>query len=96
MIEIHQSRRRFRPNVGVATPVMGFLIGIKAFAAAVIGGIGNIPGALVGGIAVGMIETLGAGYIASQWSDGLVFIVLILVLMFRPYGLLGARLPQRA
>lgn len=82
--------------VGVATPVMGFLIGIKAFAAAVIGGIGNIPGALVGGIAVGMIETLGAGYIASQWSDGLVFVVLILVLMFRPYGLLGARLPQRA
>lgn len=82
--------------VGVATPTMGFLIGIKAFAAAVIGGIGNIPGALLGGIVVGMIETLGAGYISSQWSDGLVFVALIVVLMFRPYGLLGAKLPQRA
>ena len=82
--------------IGVATPTMGFLIGIKGFAAAVIGGIGNVPGALVGGITVGMIETLGAGYIASNWSDGLVFIMLIVVLMFRPYGLLGARLHERA
>lgn len=82
--------------IGVATPTMGFLIGIKAFAAAVIGGIGNIPGALVGGIAVGIIEVFGAGYIASAWSDGIVFVALIAVLMFRPYGLLGTKLPQRA
>jgi branched-chain amino acid transport system permease protein len=81
---------------GVASPTMGFLVGIKAFTAAVIGGIGNIPGALVGGVVVGLLETFGAGYIASAWSDVFVFIVLIAVLMFRPYGLLGAKLPQRA
>jgi branched-chain amino acid transport system permease protein len=82
--------------VGVASPTMGFIVGIKAFTAAVIGGIGNIPGALVGGLVVGMLETFGAGYIASAWSDAFVFVMLILVLMFRPYGLLGAKLPQRA
>jgi len=82
--------------VGVATPVMGFLVGIKAFAAAVIGGIGNFPGALVGGLVVGLIETFAAGYISSAWSDAIVFAVLILVLMFRPRGLLGTQLPNRA
>jgi branched-chain amino acid transport system permease protein len=82
--------------VGVASPTMGFIVGIKAFAAAVIGGIGNIPGALAGGLIVGLLETFGAGYIASAWSDAFVFVALILVLMFRPYGLLGARLPQSA
>ena len=82
--------------VGLATPTMGFLVGIKAFTAAVIGGIGNLPGALVGGIAVGLIETFGAGYISSAWSDAIVFAVLIIVLMVRPNGLLGAKLPQRA
>ncbi len=81
--------------LGVATPVMGFLIGLKAFAAAVIGGIGNIPGALIGGIAIGLIETFGAGYISSAYSDAFVFIVLILVLMFRPHGILGVQLPER-
>jgi len=82
--------------VGIATPVMGFLIGIEAFAAAVIGGIGNIPGALVGGLAIGLIQAFGAGYVSSAWSDGIVFAVLIIVLVIRPHGFLGARLPQRA
>lgn len=82
--------------VGVATPTMGFLIGIKAFAAAVIGGIGNIPGALVGGIVVGLVQTLADGYIASAWADAIVFGVLILVLVIRPHGLLGVRVPERA
>jgi len=82
--------------VGVVTPTMGFLVGIKAFAAAVIGGIGNIPGALLGGLVVGLIEALGAGYVSSAWSDAIVFGVLILMLMARPYGILGASLPERA
>jgi branched-chain amino acid transport system permease protein len=82
--------------VGVATPTMGFLISVKAFAAAVIGGIGNIPGALLGGIVVGLVETLGAGYISSAWSDAIVFAALIGVLVVRPHGLLGVRVPERA
>jgi len=82
--------------VGVVSPSMGFLVGIKAFAAAIIAGVGNIPGALVGGLIVGLTETLGAGYISSAWSDALVFAMLILVLIFRPHGVLGVRLPQRA
>lgn len=82
--------------VGVATPTMGFLISVKAFAAAVIGGIGNIPGALVGGLVVGLVETLGAGYVSSAWGDAIVFAVLIGVLVIRPHGLLGVRVPDRA
>lgn len=82
--------------VGVVYPSMGFLIGIKAFAAAVIAGIGNVPGALVGGLIVGLTETFAAGYISAAWSDSIVFLILIVVLMFRPNGLLGARSPHRA
>jgi branched-chain amino acid transport system permease protein len=81
--------------VGVATPTMGFLISVKAFAAAVIGGIGNIPGALLGGIVIGLVETLGAGYVSSAWSDAIVFGMLIGVLVVRPHGLLGVRVPER-
>jgi branched-chain amino acid transport system permease protein len=99
----------------------GFLPGIKAFAAAVLGGIGNIPGAMLGGILLGLIEALGAGYIGdfsdlcrwgiplqacergghfillgSNYQDVFAFIVLILVLVFRPQGLLGERVGDRA
>lgn len=77
--------------IGVATPVMGFLIGLKAFAAAVIGGIGNIPGSLVGGFAIGIIEAMGAGYISSAWGDALVFGALVLVLLIKPEGLFSRR-----
>ncbi len=76
--------------VGVATPTMGFLIGVKAFAAAVIGGIGSIPGAMVGALSVGVVESLGAGYISSAWGDAIVFAALILVLVVRPSGFFGA------
>lgn len=81
--------------VGVATPTMGFLPGIKAFAAAVIGGIGNITGALLGALFVGLVETLGAGYISSGWADALVFGSLIIMLIFRPQGLLGTPVREK-
>jgi branched-chain amino acid transport system permease protein len=89
---------------GVAHFYMGFLPGLKAFTAAVLGGIGNIPGAMVGGILLGLIEALGAGYIGqltggilgSHYQDVFAFIVLCLVLIVRPSGLLGERIADRA
>mgnify|MGYP006202812161 CR=1 FL=1 len=102
----------------------GFLPGIKAFSAAVLGGIGNIPGAMLGGVLLGLVEALGAGYIGditdmctwpfvapligacegggyfilfgSNYQDVFAFVVLILVLVFRPQGLLGERVGDRA
>lgn len=73
----------------------GFLLGIKAFTAAVLGGIGNLRGALVGGFSLGLFEMYGASLFGSQWRDVVAFSVLILVLMFRPTGILGESL-QRA
>jgi branched-chain amino acid transport system permease protein len=91
-------------NYDQAHSHMGFLIGLKAFTAAVLGGIGNLGGAVVGGILLGIIESLGAGYIGdltggflgSHYQDIFAFAVLILVLVFRPSGLLGERLAERA
>ena len=71
------------------TPTLGSMPGIKAFTAAVFGGIGSIPGALLGGILLGMIEILGKAYISTELGDALVFAVLIIVLLFKPAGLLG-------
>jgi branched-chain amino acid transport system permease protein len=68
---------------------IGFIPGIKAFTAAVLGGIGNIRGALVGGLTLGIIENVGSGCLGSQWKDVITFVVLVLVLMVRPTGLLG-------
>jgi len=68
---------------------IGFLIGLKGFTAAVIGGIGSIPGALAGGLVLGFAESYTQGYISTRWSDLLVFVILILFLLFRPQGLLG-------
>lgn len=70
---------------------MGFTYGIKAFTAAVLGGIGNIPGAMLGGFMLGILESLGAAYISSAYKDVFAFIILILVLIFKPTGLLGER-----
>jgi branched-chain amino acid transport system permease protein len=107
---------------GVAQYTMGSVLGLKAFAAAVLGGIGNIPGAMVGGLVLGVVEALGAGYIGdltdlcryglgpaascadgghfvlfgSNYQDVFAFVVLILVLVFRPSGLLGERVGDRA
>ncbi|HDH7819267.1 TPA: branched-chain amino acid ABC transporter permease [Raoultella planticola] len=91
-------------NYGSAGFSMGFLPGIKAFTAAVLGGIGNIRGAMVGGLLLGLIESLGAGYLGdlthgvfgSNYQDIFAFMVLILVLVFRPAGLLGERVAHRA
>ena len=109
---------------GVAQYTMGSILGLKAFSAAVLGGIGNIPGAMLGGVLLGIVEALGAGYIGdftnlcayetlagriddcqgggnfvlfgSNYQDVFAFIVLILVLVFRPSGLLGERVGERA
>ncbi len=89
---------------GLAHYYMGFMLGLKAFSAAVLGGIGNIAGAMLGGLLLGIIEALGAGYIGdftggflgSHYQDVFAFFVLILVLVFRPSGLLGERVASRA
>jgi branched-chain amino acid transport system permease protein len=88
----------------VAHFYMGFMPGLKAFTAAVLGGIGNIPGAMLGGLLLGLIEALGAGYIGqltggvlgSHYQDVFAFIVLCAVLILRPSGLLGERVADRA
>jgi len=74
---------------------MGFLAGLKGFTAAVVGGIGSIPGAMLGGLLVGLVEAFAQGYLGGQWSDVTVFAILIGVLLVRPTGLLGARAIQK-
>ena len=75
---------------------MGYLLGIKAFTAAVIGGIGNIRGAMVGGLLLGVLESLAGGFISTQFQDTFVFLTLIIVLLVRPQGLFGQPLTDRA
>ncbi|MGB7159915.1 MAG: branched-chain amino acid ABC transporter permease [Tepidisphaeraceae bacterium] len=72
-------------------PLMGVVFGLKAFVAAVLGGIGSIPGALVGGLLIGMTETLVKAYFSSAWADAVAFVILILILLLRPTGLFGRR-----
>jgi branched-chain amino acid transport system permease protein len=91
-------------NYNIAHFTMGFIPGLKAFTAAVLGGIGNIQGAVLGGLLLGIIESLGSGYIGdltggffgSHYQDVFAFIVLILVLVFRPQGIMGERVADRA
>lgn len=73
----------------------GFAAGLKAFTAAVLGGIGNLAGAMLGGFLIGLIESLTTQFISDQWSNVVVFSVLVLVLIFRPSGLLGESLPNK-
>lgn len=94
----------FSSNYGIAHYAMGFMPGLKAFTAAVLGGIGNLGGAMVGGIVLGLVESIGAGYIEdisfgflnSSYQDIFAFIILGVVLIFRPTGLLGERVADRA
>jgi branched-chain amino acid transport system permease protein len=74
-------------------PLMGIMPGLKAFVAAVLGGIGNIPGAILGGVIMGIAETITVGYLSSTYRDAITFVILVAVLLFRPTGLLGT--PQR-
>ncbi len=74
---------------------MGWGYGMKAFTAAILGGIGNIPGAMAGGLLLGVIEALGAAYVSSGWKDAIAFFVLILILIVRPTGLLGERVAEK-
>ena len=77
------------------TPYTGAMPGIKAFVAAVFGGIGSIPGAFIGGLILGIIEIFGRAYITSQLADALVFAVLIIVLLVKPTGLLGKKIQEK-
>ncbi len=74
---------------------LGFESGLIAFTAAVFGGIGNVPGAALGGLIIGLVQAFSNAYVASQWSDVIIFAILILVLVFRPTGLLGMRVPEK-
>ena len=74
---------------------MGFLLGLRAFTAAVLGGIGNIPGAMAGGLLIGLLESYCAGYLSGRWQDVFVFGVLITVLIVKPTGLFGERVAER-
>jgi branched-chain amino acid transport system permease protein len=74
---------------------MGFQNGLYAFTAAVLGGIGNIPGAVLGGLLIGVVGELGKAYVGAKWSEALIFGILIIVLIFRPNGLLGARTREK-
>ena len=74
---------------------LGWSFGLKAFIAAILGGIGNIPGAMLGGMFLGLVETLASGYISPQWKDVIAYVILILILIFRPTGILGERVAEK-
>jgi branched-chain amino acid transport system permease protein len=76
--------------------IIGYTAGLRAFTAAVLGGIGNIPGAMVGGLLIGLIETLGGQAIAARWTDVIIFSILVLVLVFAPTGLFGRATPTKS
>jgi branched-chain amino acid transport system permease protein len=75
--------------------IMGWNYGLKAFTATILGGIGNIPGAMIGGLILGILEMLGSTYISTAYKDVFVFLVLILVLIFRPTGILGEKVAEK-
>jgi branched-chain amino acid transport system permease protein len=74
----------------------GLMLGLKGFCAGVIGGFGNVTGAIVGGFVLGLLETLGAGLISSSYKDAIAFLTLLLILRFKPTGILGAKAILRA
>ncbi len=80
---------------GLVNYSIGYSAGIKAFTAAVLGGIGSIPGAMLGGIVLGLVESFGASYISSEYKDAYAFVVLIIILLVKPEGLLGRRSEEK-
>jgi len=79
-------------RIGITRYDAGFLLGVKAFTAAVLGGIGNLRGALVGGFVLGLAENYGSAIVGTQWKDVVAFLLLVVILLFRPTGLLGESL----
>ena len=75
---------------------VGYSAGLRAFTAAVLGGIGNVPGAMLGGVLIGLIETVSGQVISVRWTDVVIFSILVLVLVFRPAGLLGRVAPNKS
>jgi branched-chain amino acid transport system permease protein len=75
---------------------MGSTIALKAFAATIIGGFGDVAGAIIGGLALGVIETFGAAYVSVPYKDGFAFLVLVAFLIFRPQGIFGERVAEKA
>ena len=82
-------------KVQSVSPTVGSMPGIRAFTAAVFGGIGSIPGAMLGGMLLGLIETLTGAFISTQFSDAIVFLILIIVLLVKPAGLLGKQVQEK-
>jgi branched-chain amino acid transport system permease protein len=76
--------------------IIGYTAGLRAFTAAVLGGIGNLPGAVLGGLLIGLIESLGGQYLQVRWTDVIIFSILVMVLVFRPTGLLGRAAPTKS
>jgi branched-chain amino acid transport system permease protein len=79
-----------------ASYVIGYTAGLRAFTAAVLGGIGSIPGAMLGGVIIGLIESLGGQLIATRWTDVIIFSILVIVLVFRPTGLFGRMMIRKS
>lgn len=82
-------------HYNIVEPLMGMVPGLKAFIAAVFGGIGIIPGALLGGISIGIVQTFAAGYISTMWQDAIVYALLIVILLVKPSGLLGKNVKEK-
>lgn len=82
-------------HYGTFNFTLGWMFGLKAFIAAILGGIGNIPGAMLGGILLGIVESMGAVYLGSQWKDVIAYALLALILIVRPTGLLGERVAEK-
>jgi len=76
-------------------PYMGMMAGMKAFSAAVLGGIGSVPGAMIGGLSLGVMEIMGVAYLSSSYKDAIAFAILILVLIIRPQGLMGQKISKK-
>ena len=82
-------------NYGQVSPMIGAMPGLKAFVAAVFGGIGSIPGAMIGGLVMGVVENLSKAYISSQLADAIVFALLIIILLVKPTGLMGKKIQEK-
>ena len=82
-------------TVNTISFTMGFQNGLFAFTAAVLGGIGRIPGAVLGGLVIGLVRSFGSPYVGEMWTNALVFGILIVILIFRPTGLLGTRVREK-